>query len=302
MINILSPLILVILGYLLKRVHIVEQEIANSLIRLVFYVFLPATLFYSISGLELKSTMLILPIAGFLVALLCYLFGFFIKDYLSIERKTQGSFLIACGATNQGMFAYPFFFMYLGTKGLSYVAFYDIGQAILCLTLGYYIAIKFGSVSSGFKSELRRSINNMLTFPVLWAFSLSLLMNYLRLYPSIQPVFPLIEILHNCTVPLIMLSLGIFLELRIKESKAMLSAIFTRFVLGFLFAFLLVSILNLQGLERITLLIASAVPPAMITLVYSVEERLDVEFTVALLSVCICIGLIYTPLLFTFLM
>ena len=291
------PLILVILGYLIKRIHIVEKEIANSLIRLVFYIFLPATLFYSLVPLPLTSTLMILPISGFLVALFCYLFGFLIKNYLKMDRKTQGSFLIACGAMNQGMFVYPFFLMYLGTKGLSYVAFYDVGQAILGLTLGYYIAIKFGDASVEFK----RLINKMLTFPVLWAFSFALLINYLKLSPLIQPVFPLIKMMHNCTVPLIMLSLGIFVEPRIRESKAILSTVFTRFILALLFAFILVSIFNLDGLERITVLIASVAPPAMLTLVYSVEEKLDVKFTAALISICIVIGLIYMPLLFTFL-
>ncbi|MCK4492176.1 MAG: hypothetical protein KAU03_06105, partial [Candidatus Altiarchaeales archaeon] len=58
---------------------------------------------------------------------------------------------------------------------------------------------------------------------------------------------------------------------------------------------------NLEGLERITVLIASAAPPAMITLVYCGQEKLDVEFTAALISVCIIMGLMYTPILFTLL-
>lgn len=293
------PLLLVILGYILKKAHVVKKEIADSLIKVVFYVFLPATIFYSIVQLPLKSTLIILPVAGFSVALLCYLFGFLIKDFLGMGKKTQGSFLIACGAMNQGMFTYPFFLMYLGTTGLSYVAFYDVGQAFLALTLGYYIAVRHGSCSQS--ADLRKLTGKILAFPPLWAFSSALSVNYLRLYQLTQLASPLIEILHNCTVPLIMLSLGIFLEPRIKEGRAMLAVIFTRFILSLFIACLIVSVFNLEGLERITVLIASAAPPAMITLVYCGQEKLDVEFTAALISVCIIIGLIYTPLLFTLL-
>lgn len=294
----LYPIILVILGYALKRVHIVPREAADHLIKLVFHIFLPATLIHSLIKLPLTPSLLVLPVSGFLVALLCYLSGFLIKDYLNMNRKTRGSFLIACGAMNQGLFTYPFFIMYLGDEGLSYVAFYDVGQAILALTLGYYIAIKFGNASV----DYRRLMKKMLAFPVLWAFSFALLINSLSLTSIIQPIHPLIEMLHNCTVPLIMFSLGIFMEPRIREAKAMTAVIFTRFLLAFLFAYLLVSVFNLQGLERITVLIASVAPPAMITLVYSVEEKLDTEFTAALISISIVIGLIYVPLLFTLLM
>ena len=274
------------------------KETADYLIKLVFHIFLPATLIHSLIRLPLTPSLLVLPVSGFLVALLCYLFGFLIKGSLDIGRKTQGPFLIACGAMNQGLFTYPFFLMYLGTEGLSYVAFYDVGQAILALTLGYYFAIKFGNASV----DYRRLMKKMIAFPVMWAFSFALLINSLSLTSLIQPVCPLIEILHNCTVPLVMLSLGLFMEPRIREAKAMTAVIFTRFLLAFLFALLLVSIFNLQGLERITVLIASVAPPAMITLVYSVEEKLDTKFTAALISLSIVIGLIYVPLLFTLLM
>lgn len=83
------PLVLVLLGYILKKAHVVKKEIADSLIKVVFYVFLPATIFYSIVQLPLKSTLIILPVAGFSVALLCYLFGFLIKDFLGMGKRLK---------------------------------------------------------------------------------------------------------------------------------------------------------------------------------------------------------------------
>ena len=154
----------------------------------------------------------------------------------------------------------------------------------------------------GFLVSLDKQMaNKMLRFPVLWAFFCALLINYLELTSLIRPVFPLVEMLHNCTVPLIMISLGIFMEPQIRKGRAMIGVIFTRFVVALLFAFLLVFVFKLEGLVRITVLIASAAPPAMITLVYSVEEKLDVEFATALLSISIAWGLVYIPLLFALL-
>ncbi len=293
----LLVILLVFIGYLLKKLRLVRKGLADSMILLVFYVFLPATLFYSLVRLELKSELVILPLSGFLVALSCYAFGYLIKGIFRMEGKTEGSFLIACGAMNQGLFSYPFFLLYLGTEGLGYVAFYDIGQAFLALTLGYYIAVKYGSGSI----QIRYLLKNLLSFPTMWAFAFALLVNYLGFYPSIEAAIPLIELLHNCTTPLILLSLGIFLEPEIKKPDAMLGVIFTRFVFSLGVAFLLTHILDLNGLEEITVLIASTAPPAMLILVYAVKEKLDVDFTSRLLSISICIGILYMPLLFTLL-
>ncbi len=296
--NTLFILLLVILGYFLKKVDIIEKKAADSLIDIVFYIFLPATLFYSLINLELKPELLLLPLSGFSVALICYGFGFLIANWLKLEQKTEGIFLVSCGAMNQALFVYPFFLIYLGTKGLAYAAFYDIGQASLSLTLGYYIAIKYGRNSG----SVRKVITHLMNFPPLWGFVIGLSANYFNIYPFISSIIPFIEILHNCTTPLIMLSLGIFLEPKIEKLNAMLAVIFTRFLFSIGIAYLLALILSLHGMERLTVLIASATPPAMLVLVYSVKEHLDTEFTAALLSICICIGLIYTPFLFSILL
>ena len=293
-----APIILVLLGYFLKRTGAVKKEAADHLINLVFYVFLPASIFHSLLLLHITGELLLLPVAGFIISLSCYLFGYAIKGFLGMSRKTTGTFLIACGSTNQGLFSYPFFLLYMGTQGLSYVAFYDVGQIILIFTLAYYFAIKYGETKAGISQMMQK----MLSSPVLWAFALALGINVSGLTAAIAPIDPVITMLHNSTIPLIMIALGIFLEPRIKQAKAMAGALFVRFGFSLAAAYAIVFALNLQGLEMITVLVASTVPPAMFTLVYSVEEKLDIEYASALLSVCVAIGLVYTPILFNLLL
>jgi predicted permease len=293
-----APIILVLLGYFLKRTGAVKKEAADHLINLVFYVFLPASIFHSLLLLQITNELLLLPVAGFIISLSCYVFGYSIKGLLGMNRKTTGTFLIACGSTNQGLFSYPFFLLYLGTQGLSYVAFYDVGQIILIFTLAYYFAIKYGERDAGISHVIRKMVSS----PVLWAFALAMAVNLSGLTLAIEPISPIITMLHNSTIPLAMIALGIFVEPRIKQAKAMAGAVFVRFGFSLAAAYAIVFALNLHGLEMITVLVASTVPPALFTLVYSVEEKLDVEYASALLSVCVGIGLIYTPLLFSFLL
>ena len=293
----LSVLLLVALGFILKKAGLVSRRNSDALIRLVYDVFLPASVLFSLLQVQITPKLLVLPAAGFIVALSCYALAFLLKGFFSDRRPTQGSFIIASGATNQALFSYPFFLMYLGTTGLSYVAFYDVGQAVLSFSLAYYVAMRYGEKHVG----LGKMAGKMLTFPVLWAFALAFFLNVLGFSYAAQPFMPAIGFLQSFTTPLIMLSLGLFLEPAIKGTRAALGVISIRFAFALAASYVLVSALNLQGLERITVLVASSVPPAMLTLVYSVEEGLDVPFTSSLLSVCILIGLVYTPVLFTLL-
>lgn len=293
-----APIMLVLLGYLLKRTGSVKKEAADHLINLVFYVFLPASIFHSLLLLEITNELLLLPVAGFLASLSCYIFGYAIKGFLGMDKKTTGSFLIACGSTNQGLFSYPFFLLYLGTTGLSYVAFYDVGQIILIFTLAYYFAIRYGER----KVRALLILKKMLSSPVLWAFALALGINVSGLSSLAGPIDPVVTMLHDCTIPVVMIALGLFVEPRIKHARAMAGALFVRFGFSLAAAYSIVSALDLHGPEMLTVLVASSVPPAIFTLVYSVEEKLDVEYASALLSVSVAIGLVYTPLLFTFLL
>ena len=297
--NAIFVVILVLMGFLLKRLGIFKRSDANLFIRIVFYIFLPATLFHSLIKLDLKFDLIILPLSASFIALMCYGFAYLIKKFFSMDRREEGIFLIASGAMNQGLFSYPFFLIYLGTKGLSYVAFYDLGQAILALTLGYCIATKYGGRSKSYSEVLR----NVLAFPPLIAFMSAIFVNLFGISKFLGAMIPFIEMLHNCTTPLIMLSLGIFLEFENLSInlKPIFGVLFIRFVFSLGVALLLVNLLNLGYMEKITILIASSVPSAMLTLVYAVEEELDVEFTTLLLSIGICIGLIYIPILFSIL-
>ncbi len=293
-VNNLLVILLVALGYLLRRLGVVEKDAADSIVKIVFYVFLPATIFYSLSHLEFRPDLLLMPLAGFSVALSCYLFAYFTKKSFGMDKPMQGSFIITSGAMNQAFFIYPFALIYLGTEGLGYAIFYDLGQAALALTLAYYIATKYGDSPNKNRSVL----GNMVRFPTLWALFLALSLSFSGAYHHIEEVMPFLEMLHNCTTPLIMLSLGIFLEPRIAKVKPTLRVVFTRFVFSVGVAAIFVYLFDLTGIQRTIVLAASAAPPAMLTLVYAVEEKLDVEFTAALLSVTMPIGLIYIPILF----
>jgi predicted permease len=294
-----SPLLIILIvaaGFVLKKIGLVKKELADSLMNLVFYIFLPATIFSSLTGMRLQAELAILPICGALIALFSYAFAYLSSKAIKMDRGTTGTFILASGAMNQALFTYPFFLIYYGPVGLGYAAFFDLGQAILALSFAYYIASCYGNGCNTFDP-----LRNTLRFPAIWALAVALLMNYLQLTYLVAPISPIIDALNNATTPLIMLSLGIFIEPRISKALPTAAVLLIRFVVSLAFAFLLVQVLDLPELQRNVVLISSAAPPAMLTLIYSSKEKLDIEYAADLISVSLIVGLIYIPLLFTIL-
>ena len=286
---------LVAIGYFLKKTKAVKQGLADDLMTLIFYIFLPATLFYSLIQLELKPELLLLPLSASIIALSCYLLAYILSR--KKDKKIAGPSIIASGAMNQVLFTYPFFLIYTGTKGLGYVAFFDLGQAVLGFSLGYYIALKYGK--NNFHG--RNVLKNMFSFPPLPTLIIALMINYFGYFPKVAWTLPYLQIFHDTTTPLVMIFLGIFLEPKIKELKSMIVVLITRFGFSLLVAYLLVTLFGLAGLEAKTVLIASIAPPAMLTLIYSSKEGLDTEYSAAVISAGIIFGLLYMPLMFTIL-
>ena len=293
----LVPLFILALGFVIRRLKVVDKGAADVLIKLAFNIFVPATIFYSLQSLALSADLLILPLSGFVLALLCFGIAYLVRGMVSKERRTQGAFIIGSGMTNQAMFSYPFFYAYLGATGLSYAAFYDFGQGALGFTLAYFIAAYFGNG----EISLGRIAKKVLLFPFMWAFGLGVIFNYAGLVSLIEPINPLLMTLNQANMPVIMLALGLFIEPKLDKIKAMTGLVAIKFLAMPVLAVLLVSLLNVNGLERTTIIIASAMPPAMMSLYYSVEEELDTDFCAAFLSVGIVIGIIITPILFSLL-
>jgi hypothetical protein len=86
----LSVLLLVALGFILKKAGLVSRRNSDALIRLVYDVFLPASVLFSLLQVQITPKLLVLPAAGFIVALSCYALAFLLKGFFSDRRPTQG--------------------------------------------------------------------------------------------------------------------------------------------------------------------------------------------------------------------
>lgn len=294
-IKIIPVILIFFLGYLVKKLKLLHKENADLLLKIVFYISLPALIILSIAKIEITKDFFYLPIIPILVIFIIFVVSYFIGKLFNLPRKTLGVYLIGTLIMNIG-FTLPFFIAAYGNEGLARASMFDFGNALLTLTFVYFIACKYGNDKVHHKTMIKK----FALLPPIWALLIGIALNFTNVtIPSVADNF--LQLVGNLTIPLIMLSLGIYFTPKIIRLLPLSSAIITRMGFGLLLGFLFVKLFDLDGLNRLIVLIGSAAPVGYNTLVFSSLENLDKEFAASLVSISILLGIIFIPLLIMFL-
>lgn len=278
-------------GYVLKRVGILTKEDGDLFLRLVFYVALPSLIVVSVAAINLETNLLYLPLAAGLIILATSAIAFWIGRLLQLFPPTFGSFLLGSAIMNTG-FLLPFFIAAYGEEGLARMSLFDFGNGLLVYTFLYYIACKFGTNGSGPNVMARK----FLASPPIWALLVAIALNMTNFQ---MPLFAstFFQSVGGITLPLIMLSLGIYFSPKLVKPAPMFFAVFIRMILGFALGLVVVKLFHLEGLNRIVVLLGAAAPAGYNTLTFSSLEHLDKEFAASIVSFSILLGILIAPAL-----
>jgi malate permease and related proteins len=285
---------LVMVGFLLKTAGIIRPGDGAVLIRFILNTTLPAVIFLSVAQANVEPARLgLLAFCGFAVALGGRWIAGLLVRWFKIEPQIAGVIILGTLVMNVGAFLFPVVQTVYGAEGVSRLAAFDIGNSLVASGYGYYLASQLGThTTRGFRASLQK----VLSLPILWAALIGLVLNLSGL---VIPTFllKLLKPVASANAPLSMLALGAFLELRFAKWNWMALAVTLRMGVGFLLGNLMIWIANLQGFERLAVLMGSATPVGMVTLVFAVSEGLDAEFAARIISLSILVGLISMPLL-----
>ncbi len=233
-----------------------------------------------------------IPLTAILISFITFIISFFVgKKLLHLEGGSLGVFLIGTIIMNTG-FTLPFVIAAYGNEGIARTYLFSLGNGLTSYAFAYYLAIKYGSGKGNLKTVMKK----FLLSPPLISLILAIILNLNNIkIPSIADNF--LQGLGVILTPLTLLALGIYFSPRIIKMKSIFSGIFIRMFFGLALGFMFVKIFNLEGLNRLFILISSAAPIGYNTLTFSSLENLDNEFAASLVSISILIGLIYTPIL-----
>lgn len=292
-ITILSIIIMIALGYILKRIDFLSVDNVDTLNNIVIYIMLPSMIFSALytADLSMISSLGILPFVILASSFLTGIISYFILKRFNLSDKMLWSVLVTIMIANTGFMGYPISIGVYGSEGFLRAIFCDMATSVIFLILSFALVLKFGG-------SPKTAVKKIAFFPPLWAIVLGILLNITHI--SIGPVLEnTVNYLGNGTIPLIMLSLGISIDFGgIKRSKNMI--IFTSIMKLLIFpliAFFIVSHLGLLDLQFKIPIIEAAMPSGMLSLVLAITYKLDYELTSDCILINTVISLVTLPVI-----
>ena len=292
-ITILSIILMIGIGYALKRIDFLSEKDINPLNKIVMNILLPCMIFSALysSDLSLIPKLGILPFVILISSFVTGLVSFLILKKLGYDDKKLWSVLVTVMIANTAFMGYPVNLGIFGHEGFLRAIFCDIATMCIFLILSFVLVIKFGGT-------VKKAIRKIALFPPLWAIVFGLGLNILNV--PIGPVLNnTVNYLGNGAIPLIMISLGLSIDLAgLSRSKSMVA--FTSIMKLLFFpaiAFIVVLFLGLSDLQYTVAIVEAAMPSGMLSLILAITYNLDYQLTSDCILINTVISLITLPVI-----
>lgn len=271
----LPILVLVSFGWLLDRRGRLDL---NTLIKLNFYVFVPAFIFREVV-LSSLGPVFAVRVMAFTASIQ---FGMFLLSALvaklsSYERKQARALQLATMFYNSGNYGVPLMMLAFPATGPLLQVFVVLTQNICTFTVGVFL-------SSPTTAKGWRVFLPMLRQISLWAVVLALAVRYWQVPVTEWRWFWVpVEYLHNALVGLALVTLGVQLsQTQVQQNVGRLSwALGLRLLAGPALAALLCGAFGFHGEEALVLILSAAFPTAVNIALLAHEFQADPQFAAA---------------------
>ncbi len=299
--NIIPLLILFALGYILKKLGVFRAEDARFLLKFVFFVSAPGLVLYSFPKIRFESSLFYLSLIAVLISLTCFLLSSFLFRLFRFSRTSKGetkaTFIISTMIMNTSLLVAVAFSLF-NAGGVVRAQMFDFGNAVMVFSLVYFIASYFNpkNINLNMNEKFVNAFWNLLKAPPLWAMVIGIFLSVFSInVPAV--IDSTFNYLGASLIPLVLLSLGIYFELKIEKPILTLTAVSTRILFGLGLGFLFAFIFKLQGVDKLIVLLGASAPAGFNTLVFSSINDLDEGLGASIVSMTILIDIFLIPIL-----
>ena len=290
--------VIIILGYVLRRVGLFQRSDFNVLSKIVIKITLPASIVASFAGKQIDWALLSLALIGLGAGVLYMILAWLLNRRGGKEHQAFG--MVNLAGYNIGCFTLPFVQTFLGPAGVIVASLFDIGNACVCLGGSYSIA---AIVKDGGGFSLKRVGKNLIKSVALICYALMILLQLLHIsLPA--PVVSLAEIIGGANAFLAMLMIGV--GFRLEANRAQIGRIArhlaVRYAVAVLLALLCWFVLPFDRSVRLVLLLLVFSPIGSAAPAYTAELDSDVGLASAVNSLTIVISIVIITTLLTVLM
>jgi malate permease and related proteins len=283
--NIISMYTIMLASFAFQRIVPFSVETVNNL---VFYLFLPAAILYSIAkmpSLESKEFFIIIFIC-FCIILITLIVARLVGKRLHLPAKQLRTFTLGSAFGNYGFLGLPVVNAALGQQGLVYAVYFLIGSYLFLYTAGFYLMTGRVSPAALWKNPLL----------IATAGGMILLAVRMEFHPWLDQTLGMMT---AATFPLSMVVVGGGLSLKFlsafKAFKVPAAAVFLKLCTPAAAAYLLCTAFRLEPLQTGACILQSAMPTGVLVTVFSIRYKGDEALSNAIVSVSTLAGLTTLP-------
>ncbi|MCU5745167.1 AEC family transporter [Staphylococcus sp. SQ8-PEA] len=205
-------IILIALGYILKRLNYFKANDSQVFATLVLNVTLPSLVIVNLNHANLDFSLSILPIMMIVYGVVAKVIVVWL--FRKHNRHIRGSLGMMTAALNIGVFAYPLVEAIWPNTGLIYFGMADIGGAIVMFGISYFVGSHFSNHGQPFSfkflgKSLLKSVP-LVTYIVMFT------LNICNLHLP-HPIIQFFDVLSKANLPLSMILLGLMLNFNIEK-------------------------------------------------------------------------------------
>ena len=190
-------ILLIALGYFLKRMNYLKATDSQVLSTLVLNVTLPSLVIVNLNSAKLDVSFSILPIMMIIYGIVAKIIViWFFRKY---DNHMRGSVGMMTGSMNIGLFAYPLVEAIWPSKGMIYFGMVDIGGAIIMFGITYFVGSYYseGSDQFNFKFLGKKLVQSVPLVTYMIMFGLN--MSHIHIW---QPAIDFFSVLSKANMPL----------------------------------------------------------------------------------------------------
>jgi len=283
----LLSMVIIILGYLLRKINLIKEQDGESLSRLIFNITLPALIINTFNTITIDFSLILITIIGIVYGVFMALLGVVI--FKNEDRNTRGMLSMLVPAFNIGLFAYPIVEAIWGQEGIKYFGMFDVGNSLVIFGVSYIIAGYFSSDSSdlSFTSVFSKLLKSVPLLSYIIAFCLAALGVH---FPGI--VVDCTQILGRANMPLSLLLLGIYLKFSLESNylKNMAKVLALRYLVGLAVGTTFFFLMPFDRMFKYTMLIGLLLPMPTAVIQYAIEFDYDQKFVGTVTNITILLS------------
>ena len=234
--------------------------------QLALFVLMPSLIFLSLLPVDFRSEEPLRVTAfAFLLAVAMLVIAFVIARIARLDRVTSSAFMLTAAFPNLGNYGLPVVVLAFGQPGLAIGTLLLAVQSVYSLSLAVIIASSSNATVAG-------SFRQILRQPIIYAVAAALVLNLAGL--TLPPfVISALTLPAQAAIPVMLIVLGMNFAgtTRIEQPALVGVAVVTRLIIGAVVGWLLVEALGIGGVARGVLLVGSAMPTAVFTILTATQ-------------------------------